>query len=565
MQFVAAAARVPGTDRLSDGQADLAGLSREAVGRQLLSLIFRPQDDQSLSDMLAVLARDPGNRQAMADLQHQALEAFETDPTIASEAAGVIAAFHRQRADAGDVKALIELGDFLYWDQPEVARAAYQEAIDAGHLHAQIDLAKVLRNVLDDEEGALAVYEEAADSRDADLSAEAMYEIAFVRVFQHDAAAARAMFERVIDTRHPVWTAAAMVGLAGQLERRDPEGAEALYREAAEAGDAEWSAHASWVLGNLLKRKGDAAAAKTAWQRVIDSRSPEWAAPALVHLANLLEDEGDADGLRATYLNGAAAGNPDALYALLHLGQLLEAQGDPVGAHEAWQEAIAAGCEDPGYWRQRMSSAPEPEPEPEVYPPGLPPQFDHANMIRTGIDVLDHGLPPLPGVLTYEMAVPVAYWKAGQCAVVLVLSYSRHGRNEPMPMPMAMEISYSRGADGRWEPPARSVGGSFSHDPIRTPGSMRDLDGNPMVCASSFRADEPRPGHPACVAVGRAAPEIRYLAVTRDGHEDRRPLESHFGAWVVCTEQPGPFEVAGLDANGTVLATLRYPFLPPRW
>ena len=37
-----------------------------------------------------------------------------------------------------------------------------------------------------------------------------------------------------------------MVGLAGVLMRGgDPEGAEALYRKAVEAGDADWSAHAS--------------------------------------------------------------------------------------------------------------------------------------------------------------------------------------------------------------------------------------------------------------------------------------------------------------------------------
>jgi hypothetical protein len=548
----------------SNGQAGLAVASRETVGRQLLSLIFGLQGDQGLPDVLAGLARDPGNRQALAELKHQAFEAFEADPAMASEAAAVIAAFYRQRADAGDVKALVELGGFLYWDEPEAARAAYQEAIDAGHLHALIDLAKVLYNVLEDEETALAVYERAAASADADLSAEAMYEIAFVQVWHRDAAAARAMFERVIDTRHPVWAAAAMVGLAGMLKRRDdPEGAEALYREAIEAGDADWSAHASCLLGDLLEGKGDVAGAKAAWQRVIDSRDPESAGAAFISLVNLLDHQEDADGLRAAYLNGAALDNPDALYALLQLGQLLEAQGDVDGAHEAWQQAIDAGCEDPGYWRERMSPAPGPEPEAEVYPPGLPPEFDPGNMVRTGIDVLEHGLLPLPEVLRYEMAIPVAYWIAEQCAVLLVLRFSGHGHDEPEPM--AMQVSYSRGEDGRWEPPTHVHGGSFSHDPVRSPGNMRDLGGRPMVYGGSSQAGEVRPGRPAFIATGRAAPEVKYLAVIKDGHEDRRPLESHFGAWVVCTEQPGSFEVAGLDANGTVLASLPHPFRSARW
>jgi tetratricopeptide (TPR) repeat protein len=352
---------------VGNGQADLAVASRETVGRQLLSLIFGLHGDQGLPDVLAGLARDPGNRQALAELEHQAFGAFEADPAMASEAAAVIAAFYRQRADAGDVEALVELGGFLYWDEPQAARAAYQEAIDAGHLHALIDLARLLRNVLEDEETALTLYGQAAASEDADLSAEAMYEIGFVQVSHHGAVAARAMFERVIDTRHPVWAAAAMVGLADVLKGRDdPEGAEALYREAIEAGDAEWSANASFALGSLLEGKGDVAGAKAAWQRVIDSRAPEWAGAAFTCLVNLLEHQEDADGLRAAYLNGAALNNPDALYALLQLGQLLEAQGDVDGAHEAWQQAIDAGCEDPGYWRERMSPAPEPEPEAEV-------------------------------------------------------------------------------------------------------------------------------------------------------------------------------------------------------
>lgn len=283
-------------DRTASATGRLAGPGREAAGRQLLSLIFGPQGGQRLPDVLTELARDPDSRQALAKLEHQASVAFEADPAMASEAAAVIAAFYRQRADAGDVKALVELGDFLYWDEPAAARAAYQEAIDAGHLHALIDLAKVLRNVLNEEEAALAVYEQAAASEDADLSAEAMYEIAFVHVSNRDAAVARAMFERVIGTRHPVWAAAAMVGLAGMLTRRDdPEGAEALYREAIEAGDADWSAHASWLLGDLLESKGDVARAKAAWRRVIGSRDPEWAAPAF---ASLVEPAAAAGGRR---------------------------------------------------------------------------------------------------------------------------------------------------------------------------------------------------------------------------------------------------------------------------
>jgi hypothetical protein len=159
------------------------------------------------------------------------------------------------------------------------------------------------------------------------------------------------------------------------------------------------------------------------------------------------------------------------------------------------------------------------------------------------------------------MAVPISYWTAERCAVVLVLTFSRHGHDEPVPM--AMQVIYSRDEDGHWVPPRYVAGGSFSYDPVRSPGSMRDLDGNSMVYGSSSHAREVTPGRPAAIATGRAAPEVKTLAVITDGHEDCRPLESHFGAWAVCTEQAGPFDVVGRDANGIVLDVL--PCRPPRW
>jgi hypothetical protein len=122
-RFAAAAVRVVGSDDFSDGHAGRAMQSREAVGRRLLSLIFGLQGNEGLPDAVAELRRDPDSRQALGELEHQIFEAFGADPALASEAAAVIAAFYRQRADAGDVEALVELGDLLYWDEPEAARA----------------------------------------------------------------------------------------------------------------------------------------------------------------------------------------------------------------------------------------------------------------------------------------------------------------------------------------------------------------------------------------------------------------------------------------------------------
>lgn len=51
---------------------------------------------------------------------------------------------------------------------------------------------------------------------------------------------------------------------------------------------------------------------------------------------------------------------------------------------------------------------------------------------------------------------------------------------------------------------------------------------------------------------------MTQIALVQDGQEDRRVLESHFGAWVVCTERTSPFEVTVLDENGVVLGSIPY-------
>jgi len=333
--------------------------------------------------------------------------------------------------------------------------------------------------------------------------------------------------------------------------------AEDLYRQAAESGHPDPSAYARFALGELLESRGDVPGARSAWQAVIDSRSTDWCAEsAFINIVNLLFEQNETDGLRAAYRDGVAKGNPEALYALDRLGQQLLQNGDVESAHEAWQQAIDQGYEHADYLRDRISPPPKPG---EDYPASLPPQFNPRNMIRVGHDVLDHGLPALPETLAYQMAIPMACWKADQCAVVLVLRYSRHGRGKPFPI--AMQVVYSRSEHG-WKAPTHVAGTGFSHDPVASPGNLRDLGGRLMVHGGTSEAAEVTPGRPAFTAVGRAAPEVQSLALSQGGREDRRPLESHFGAWVICTDSPPPLDLAGIDRSGTVVA--RLPFGPRR-
>jgi hypothetical protein len=87
---------------------------------------------------------------------------------------------------------------------------------------------------------------------------------------------------------------------------------------------------------------------------------------------------------------------------------------DQCGAHDVWQQAIDAGYENAADLRERMSPSCQRARRGRAasYPPDLPPAFNPKNMARTATDVLDNGLPALPEPLSYQMALPIARWKA---------------------------------------------------------------------------------------------------------------------------------------------------------
>jgi tetratricopeptide (TPR) repeat protein len=320
--------------------------------------------------------------------------------------------------------------------------------------------------------------------------------------------------------------------------------------------------HAWFSVGKLLYRQGDLGRARSVLQRLIDSHDPDWSEPARFQLINVMREQDDIDGLRAAAAGAAETARPEAAYAFVVVGEMLEDRGDADGARAAYQQAIDADWEFADDLRDKLSPPAADDSEDEAPPADLPPRFHPDNITRTGLDVLDHGLPPLPEELSYHMAIPVAYWVARQCAVVLFLMFPRHGRRQRHPM--ILQATYSRTGAG-WTRDPYSSGTFFDHDPIARPGDMRDLGGQPMTSGGSMHLQEqPPPGYPAAVVTGRVDPAVTQIAFIQDGHEDRRPLQSHFGAWVVCAERLGPFQVAGLASDGTVLATLDYSFpLPP--
>jgi tetratricopeptide (TPR) repeat protein len=480
-------------------------------------------------ELLVALVASPDDAGVQDALGDGVAAALHDDPQLQAAVVEMLTGFYRREIEAGSTPGYGPAGNLLQaLDDLDGARAAYQQAIDCGHVHAMLSLAHLLMAEVGDAEGARVWPRRAIGSADAEVAAEAMVDLGhLLMLFQRDADGARAAFQQAIDLGHPGWAPAAMAGL-----------------------------------GHLLRKQGDSAGARAAFQRAVDSGHADWAAPALMELLNLLRERDDVDGARAVYRKAVETGNPDASYGLVVIGQLLDQQGDAEGARAAFQEAADAGDELAQHEVTAWSRKDLPERttdwddgELADLPPGLNPR----RMAATGAAVLERGLPALPEVLTHQMAVPIAYWKAERCAVVLFLRFHRdaEGRWDPM----ALMATYSRDED-QWTPHRRWMGTGLSPDPIARPGDLRHLGAQAITISGHSWPAQPAPGNPAMIVHGQVGPAVTQLALIQDGCEDRRPLESHFGAWLVCTEQASPFQVTALDASGTALASIDESFPP---
>jgi len=336
------------------GQAVLAsaeaggGDSAAELGYRLIWEILGGED--AARSLRAVLAEPAGRQQddAATKLHDWVSNLLEADPATEAAAAELMSAFYEREFEAGRADAMVDLGDLLLAQgrRPE-ALAAYRKAVDRGHLHALIPLARLHYDERRDAVGAKAAYQEAIDAVDPDVSAEALVLLGYQLARPHrDYAAAMEAFSRAIETGHPHWSLAGLRGQAYVLEQQgDLDGARAIYQQVTDAEDAGQAAQALVSLGKLLESQGDAVGAKAAYWRVLDSTAASWAAHGLTNLVNLLEREGDLDGAQAAYGKAMETRNRDAPYALAVIGQLLEARGDTAAARAAYEQSAEAGCE----------------------------------------------------------------------------------------------------------------------------------------------------------------------------------------------------------------------------
>ena len=121
--------------------------------------------------------------------------------------AGCLPAGHRLRPPDAAPKAEYNLG-ILLKEQGDIegARAAYQRAIDSGHLDAAPMAAfnlGVLLKEQGDIEGARAAYQRAIDSGHPDAAPMAAFNLGILLEEQGDIEGARAAYQRAIDSGHP--------------------------------------------------------------------------------------------------------------------------------------------------------------------------------------------------------------------------------------------------------------------------------------------------------------------------------------------------------------------------
>ena len=185
-----------------------------------------------------------------------------------------------------------------------------------------------------------------------------------------------------------------------------------------------------------------------------------------------------------------------------------------------------------------------------------PSQFDLKNQQETGIEVLRSGLPDLPGTLTYEMSIPIACWEASSSAVVLFLRYLRIAGASPIPI-ATIGSFYRHGQ--QWLPHVNWASTGWSHDLVADQKSLSDLDGQAIVGGCAMSSPQASRGIPVAVMTGRVSPVVSSIALVQGDRVDRRPLQSHFGAWVVCVEEWSPFRIDAVDDAGTAIGTVTGP------
>ena len=281
---------------------DLAALRARAGDRDGADVLYRQATDAGDGTALRSLARlrlRAGDREGAEALCRQAIEDGD---------ASVLYSLASMREELGD------------WAGAE---DAYRQAADAGDIFALTKLAE-LRERAGDLKGAEALYRQAVDAGKAPAT------VIHVELQPRSQGGFKEVRRRSTSTVGEVFALAKLAELRDRAGDRD--GAETLYRRAADAGSVEGLAK----LAELRERAGDLNGAEDAYQSAADAGSVF----ASTMRAALRERAGDRDGAETLYRQASDAGD---ILALTKLAQLRERAGDLKGAEDAYRQAADAG------------------------------------------------------------------------------------------------------------------------------------------------------------------------------------------------------------------------------
>jgi len=130
-------------DRVLNRAEDPAATGPESVGHELARLIFgRAEEVGVIPAPLAELVEQPGSERAWLSVDSHVEDVLESDPGLAADVAEVLAGYYRQQLESGDGRALSDVGDLLWHDDPELARTAFERAVQAGNKRALVSMAR---------------------------------------------------------------------------------------------------------------------------------------------------------------------------------------------------------------------------------------------------------------------------------------------------------------------------------------------------------------------------------------------------------------------------------------
>jgi tetratricopeptide (TPR) repeat protein len=306
--------------------ADYAAVIEDALARSdaVIAVIGREWDSQRLEDardwvrieLGRALARDirvvpalvqgavmPPEEALPADLRalsrRQSVQLSEAIWThqVAALIDSLEHAITRDRQASADAD--VRRGDALAGaGDREGARRAYERAIESGHPewshHAKLQLGDELF-FADDLEGARALFQDVIATAPTKFRGGAWIGLGAVAEQQGDLdGARRAFFEATrVDDRGRASQGWARLGDLEADRAQDDEAAIAAYEHAVRLAHPDWWGHAATSIGLMHQARGDADAARAAYQDVIDRGPRDDAAHARALLAELLEKQGD--------------------------------------------------------------------------------------------------------------------------------------------------------------------------------------------------------------------------------------------------------------------------------